>query len=183
MSELAEKVARVRVRKVQVVVSRKNLVPGVPDSGLWPRVTMELDGAVQKAALTWYAESKKAEGRPDPLARKGIGGEILNICGKASNAALDREDREAMKKAVALARSQITRALLRAARNKGEVGKRVETEQRRALRKDVLRQVREQLQGIARTMRADPELVTPKAVAAVWKDLMAGQIVSAVIES
>lgn len=61
-NELKAKLARVQPGPVKVVFSAKKLSSGKSKTGLWPRVTVRLDGVEEVAALTEWGDVKvKAE--------------------------------------------------------------------------------------------------------------------------
>ncbi len=70
LTRIREALRKVQVASVKIVLSKSKVVPGVPNSGLWPRITLRLDGRDEKVALTEYADSKKAHlkaGKPSKM--------------------------------------------------------------------------------------------------------------------
>jgi hypothetical protein len=77
IEELKRKLGRVKPGPVEVKLAAKKVVAGIPKSGLWPRVTVVLDGVEEKVSLTYYADVKQKERKGlDPIAVA-----ILRLCG------------------------------------------------------------------------------------------------------
>jgi hypothetical protein len=80
IEELKRKLGRVKPGPVEVKLAAKKVVPGVPRSGLWPRVTIVLDGAEEKVSLTEMADVKQKERKGLPKLEVAI----LRLCGVPS---------------------------------------------------------------------------------------------------
>lgn len=80
IEELKRKLGRVKPGPVEVKLAAKKVVPGMPRSGLWPRVTIVLDGVEEKVALTEMADAKLKEQKGLPKLEVAI----LRLCGVPS---------------------------------------------------------------------------------------------------
>lgn len=149
--ELRARLERVRLSTVQVKMREKEVVAGVEDSGLWPRVTLSLDSQTAVVSLTGYATAKKKEDDDKKLSALGV--VILRLCGMESramrtvhrNAAL----KWAFKKAEARIRARINTAI-RQARTTNKLLARIEGAQRRKRRETAVSKLEDTFRGLLR---------------------------------
>jgi hypothetical protein len=181
--KITEAIGRVRVKKVEVVLSEGKVLPRVPTSGLWPRVTLELDGTERTVPLTWWADEKKAASDPLKAIMEGIGGDILRMAGGRTTASMPRGRRPALEYAVSEANSKIRRAVDRASQTKGGVGERHRKAQKRALKKRVLEKLRGQFESLIRMERLELEDLGGADVGRAWDDILKMKAVRHVMET
>jgi len=180
---LADAVRRVRVKKVQVVLSEGKVSQRDPTSGLWPRVTFELDGTERTVPFTWWADAKEASSDPAKELVEGVGGAILKLAGGRTTARLDSRVRNALHEARTDANAKIGRIIGRAAQTKGGIGERQRQARRRALRKSVLEKLRGHFESLIRVERLELEDLGGAEVGRAWDEVLKMKAVRYVMET
>lgn len=114
IEELKRKLGRVKPGPVEVKLAAKKVVAGIPRSGLWPRVTIVLDGVEERVSLTEMADVKQKEQKGIPKLEVAI----LRLCGVPSRSmrAVWRDGRVKahIRQAAEAVRSRISSSISRA---------------------------------------------------------------------
>jgi len=176
-------ISRVRVKKVQVVLSEARVVAGNQRSGLWPRITLELGARVRTFPVTGYCDPKKEAPGPDSHLRTGIGGEILKLAGGRTTAKIPRSRRQALEAAIALVNARVKKAIDAVVMRKGGIGERRRLAEKRALKKSVLRDASEFFEGLIARRRLELGDVRGTEVGKVWEDVLKLRAVRYVMET
>lgn len=180
--DLRATLARVKPGPVKVVLSAKKAVPGIPSSGLWPRVTLKLDDRVESVALTEYADVKKKAEDSKKLTKLEIA--ILRLCGVESRAmravkseqGVNWELREAVKRV----RQRISSAISQA-QTTAKLGTRIERVQRKSRRSTAEEVVKESFRRLLQgTVKVND--LTPAQVGNWWREVRNEKIVQEVHE-
>ncbi len=173
-ADLNSRLDRVKAGPVKVVLSAKKVVPHIPRSGLWPRVTLTLDGRQEIVALTYYADVKRPERSPSKLDKLEVA--ILRLCGVDSRSmrSVQRAGRP-LREAVQRIRERISSAMAQAQTTR-KLGARIEQVRRKGRRSEAERTMKQSFRNLLRgTVKVND--LTPGQVAAWWREVLNEKIV------
>lgn len=178
-SELEERLKRVRVVSVQVKLREKAVVAGVEGSGLWPRVTLELDGSRESVSLTDYAEPERVEDRKKFDKMESATLRVAGVNGRAMRAVkksivLTRALHETSQKARKRIASGVSKA-----RATNKLRTRIEAAQRKKRRTIAIRKLETTFQDILkRTVKLKD--LSGTEVARIWDRIKLEEVVDEV---
>jgi hypothetical protein len=172
----------VRASKIEVVLSESQVISGIPLSGLWPRVTIEIQGKSRTFPMTEYGSTRKIPQR-DGTKATTIEKEVLLINGSSSfsKAKLHKAGREMeFNKTVLRIHLAIDHAI-RKARSKGPMAERHARASRRQRKTQFLEKFRQFCSDHARGIHyAD---ISPHELAQVWDEIRRTKVASEVMDS
>lgn len=178
--ELRAALARVKPGPVKVVLAAKKVVAGIPESGLWPRVTLLFDGKEEVVGLTEYADVKKDEVNRKAFSKLEVA--VLRIVGVPSRSMRSlRSNRAvmyALQDAVKKVHYKINSAISKAPTTK-HFGGRVENVQRKHRKSRATEAMKEKFRQLLRgTVKVND--MTGRQVGEIWERVKMEKIVEEV---
>ncbi len=176
--KVRENLDNVRVTKVDVILSKEHVTPGIPFSGLWPRVTIALGSKVRTVPLRSMAKVKHQHMKPGELSR--IEKELLRIAGGRTTSKLTPGRKRSLDAAAAGVNLKVVAALRGAASRKTGVGERLQKAQKKSRKDHILKVVEVKLQDVYRSMKVE---LRGSEISRVWDTLVKNNVVSEVMET
>ena len=170
----------IKVGKIQVRLSKSNVVNSITHSGLWPRVTLEVNGKSKTFPMTWFRDISKypEEGTESLTELEHI---ILRFVGGNKNTQLYKYGRkEALNEAHSRIETAIRRAINKASNTK-KINKRHETAQRQDRVKRFLIKFQEFCEVHGESI--EYEDIKPSHFGKVWDDIRRDNVAKKIMDA
>lgn len=180
VAEACDLLNKVRPGKVKVLLREKEVVAGISDSGLWPRVEILLGDKRKSVPLTQFADIKKEATDENKLSKLDIA--VLNLAGiKGTHLRRNPYVKGHLQSATQRIYKSI-RSAIKAAQTRKGLGGRQRTAQRKERRKLARGEVLDRLQDVYWRFKLEPGDLTPKQVGELWQQVIDEALVEKVHE-
>jgi len=173
MSKIITEILKdVKLKKVQIKLSKDHVKMGVPKSGLWPRITLEKSGKSKTIPMTWYLDAKANKDYKIQV-------EVIRFAG-AKRIELAYQDRYDLAKISANIRKRIELAMKKAT-NKGTVAKRQQAAQRKIRKTLFLEKLKRFCENEGKALQYED--LKPADFGEVWDEVRKMRVAQEIMES